>query len=391
MIQQSHSKKVAENDCPLKIAKNSESEKCHFRSASAQHAHKDPVINLPKPQLNRSSEDDLWTDEELFDNDSFIKATQDLFTREGFLSPKSVKVPMQTSTPMEPSKVGRYTFSLESPPLSGIASGSQFKHGTLVSSVEKVVKAVHRDQKAKVKVVAAVSKTLPFRNYHDEGATRSLAAGGTKPHPSEQCWQDTSPTLQGLHSRTSAGLHHFEPSTLQIVKPTLSSGHMLGKCQSSVAAQTFPTHSKSAQRPANFLTGLTCVTQPSLMQLGQNIHRSTGNVKNINTVRNDHQPSGRLLPQCTAKQTSIVQNTNVTDNSISDDLLAELAEPDELLDSQECLNGGIPASQSSTVILSGGSHGLCVMAREECQSNCSVTKCPDPQSTCPGMFSLHCN
>ena len=354
-----------ESDAPLKTTKNIESEKYHLRSTSALHAHANTGTNSPKPLLHRSDED-LWTDEELFDTDSFIKATQELFTREGMLSPKPVKQPVQTSTPVASSKASRYTFSLEPPTLSGIPRGSQCMHGALVSSVEKVVKAI---RKADVKVVSAAPKAAPLRSYCDRIATNVIAAGGAKPRSSERYRKDTAQTTKGCPVGQSKDVLRFTPKT---VAPNLSRSHAIAKCGSSTAAQTVSTCS----RP----------NRPSSLQFGRNIpgRNSAGKVNRVDNLNGDHRRSKKSPPARHYVQNSVPASVdckkapatvtlhsaveqqhncidlNFTDNSISDDLLAAVAEPDDLLDSQEYLLDdttacGTTVSQASTVILSGNS------------------------------------
>ena len=366
LIHQSQTKTAAESDTPLKTAKNAESEKYHLHSTSALNAYANPATNSPKLPLNRSDED-LWTDEEMFDNDSFIKATQELFTSEGMLSPKPVKQPVQTSTPVASSKAGRYTFSLEPPPLSGIPRASQCMHGALVSSVEKVVKAIRRDHK----VVSAAPKVVPLRSYCDRVATNVLTV---KPRPSERYRKDTAPITKGCSVGQSADVLRFTP-----VEPTLSRSHVIAKHDSSTAAQTV----SSCSRPANFTT---CPNRPTSLQFRQNVpgRNSTGNVTKPDNLNGDHRRSKKSSPARAYVQNSIQASVgckkapatialqsaveqqqncidlNFTDNSISDDLLAAVAEPDDLLDSQEYLLNdmkacGTSASQASTVILSGNS------------------------------------
>ena len=386
------------------------------RPAITQHTVNDSLVNSPRPQLNRS-EEDLWTDEELFDNDSFIKATQELFANEGFFGQTSVRQQARTSTPVA-AKVGRYTFSLEPPPLSGIASGSQFKHGTLVSSDEKVVKTVHGDHKTKVKVVAAAPKMLPFHCYHDKDSTSSLAAGRAKTRSYTQCRKNTVSTSHKLPDRATAHLHSLDTSTrvtTRTVQPVTLNGPGLTKCQSS-AAQSF---SKPACRPSSFMSSLTCVNQPSV-QSGRNCpgHYSARHVRTGDHLKGEHQPSKKQLPSGACKpnsvqvsvvdnkssltigglrrimddQPSIADDVNFTDMSLSDDLLAAVAEPDDLLDSQECLlNGtqtcGISASQASTLILSSERR---VTALGDCPQKGDVaskhTTHPDAQTKHPGMI-----
>ena len=307
----------------------------------------------------------------MFDNDSFIKATQELFTSEGMLSPKPVKQPVQTSTPVASSKGGRYTFSLEPPPLSGIPRASQCMHGALVSSVEKVVKAISRDHKAEVKVVSAAPKVVPLRSYCDRVATNVITV---KPRPSERYRKDTAPITKGCSVGQSADVLRFTP-----VEPTLSSSHVIAKCGSSTAAQTV----SSCSRPVNFTT---CPNRPTSLQFRQNIpgRNSTGNVTKPDNLNSDHRRSKKSSPARAYVQNSVQASVgckkapatialqsaveqqqncidlNFADNSISDDLLAAVAEPDDLLDSQEYLLNdmkacGTSASQASTVILSGNS------------------------------------
>ena len=392
---------------------NSDSEKRHVHPAVAQHTIDDTLVNSPRPQLNRS-EEDLWTDEELFDNDSFIKATQELFANEGFFGQASVRQQVRTSTPVA-AKVGRYTFSLEPPPLSGIASGSQLKHNTLVSSVEKVVKTVHGDHKTKMKVVASAPKIPPFHRYHDNDSTSSLTVGRAKTRSYTQCQKNTVSTSHKLPDRASAHLHSLDTSTCvttRTVQPVTSKGQGLTKCQSS-AAQSF---SNPAHRPSSFLPSLTYVNQPSSVPSGRNCpgHYSTGHVRIGDNLKGDRQPSKKQLPSGACKpnsvQVSVVDNkssstirrmmddqpniaddVNFTDMSLSDDLLAAVAEPDDLLDSQECLlNGtqtcGISASQASTLILSSERvtpHGGCPRKGDVASKH---TTHPDAQTKHPGMI-----
>ena len=388
---------------------NSESEK---RPAVAQHTVNDSLVNSPRPQLNRS-EEDLWTDEELFDNDSFIKATQELFANEGFFGQTSVRQQVRTSTPVA-AKVGRYTFSLEPPPLSGIASGSQFKHGTLMPSVEKVVKTVHADHKTKVKVAAAAPKMPPFHCYHAKDSTSSLTAGRATTRSYRQCQKNTVSTSHKLPDRASTHLHSLDTSTRVTTRtgqPVTANGQGLTKCQSS-AAQSF---SKPAHRPSSFMPSLTCVNQPSSVQSGRNC--PTTLVRNGDNLKGDHQPSKKQLPSGACKpnsvqvsvvdnkssstigghcrmvddQPSIADDVNFTDMSLSDDLLAAVAEPDDLLDSQECLlNGtqtcGISASQASTLILSSERRVTTGQCPQKGDVASKHTTHPDAQTKHPGMI-----
>ena len=82
---------------------------CHFKTNKV--LEKKSPLTVPESKVNVSSED-LWTDEELF-NDSFLQATQDLV--DDIKTPKGMKHKANAGTPEGtlPKKAGRFTFSLD--------------------------------------------------------------------------------------------------------------------------------------------------------------------------------------------------------------------------------------------------------------------------------------
>lgn len=214
-------------------------------------------LDTPKTHKLEKSVEDLWTDEELFDSDSFLIATQDLMTTAG--SPHNHKRKIDTTE--SNAKVARFSFRL--------------KHSTKVSS--------DTTKSSDWKVPAVPAKTahstttlpMPFKSYQkpqvpiDKNSKQNTTVTNKNMLKSKNCSvSSASANNNAIHTnlKAAASASLTASSAENSIKP----------CSTSITTQSHHT----AKVPSSRLP--------------------------INT-------------------------------SISDELLAALAEPDDILDSQECM------------------------------------------------------
>ena len=318
-------------------------------------AHSSPLHRAvaAKPQsplvgaTHNQSTDDLWTDEEFFENDSFLQVTQSIVDaarvtprhckRKSFESPESVL----------PVKTGRFTFALNTP----------VKPAPFTSIIQ-------------TEVVQEKSLSVPVKEDVSR-MTRSQTTGATLPDE---------PVKMPSSYRKEANPSKSHSIVVPQTKATTSKNYSvnLTTASNTVMSSTISTQTKTSA--SKFFN--TSIVAKEVKKVSPNkVHKAYGRSATMN-VRDRIQAAFKKAQNSPHKVVLVQHNTTtfdappatdktdnadlwdsdfdqaVEDTSITDDLLATLVEPDLLLESQafsdaiELTPPVVIASGSSTASLS---------------------------------------
>ena len=276
--------------------------------------------NNPPAAANQSCEE-LWTDEELFDDSLILQATQELFDSAPEDTPKA---PKRTRTGNSP-KPSRFTFSLKAPnaankpdavqpPAVAPSTNPALSHNSF---------GTRSAVPGKIGMNSATFKPQPVSSVPNSGLIHATTTNN---------YSNTGvPVKAGSTAAQPLGPRGSKPAADRN-KPAMSSSSSVVRPHSTLIAPSSTlstsTYSTSTALPPRSMSATvvsTATTKPATRSL-------TDNKPSLTASKSISSPVRRRLQVEPPIPSSPV--AGLGDTSISDDLLATLAAPDDLLDSQ---------------------------------------------------------
>lgn len=287
-------------------------------------------FETPKRCSSNVSVDEQWTDEELFEHDSFLLATQGIADLYKTPSPRNFKRRVATSTPVEK---GHKTRKLDISP-NAIDKGFEkelFKQPkpVAISSSEKCP-PIKQVKSGNDSYLASNNKVSKYNLFETSQHIPKL----NFPKYSES-------------SSVKNNYHRFVTENITSSVTVSLAGCTETKVNSSVRSSLFiaPTNFNPVHSIASTKSGTCLKTKDHESVRKKGLYQSPLSKKDSNSEINHVSPKFNSKDACSkTNSTAITSKSSDFDISISEELLACLAEPDEMLDTH-CHGAGYHTSE----------------------------------------------
>ena len=297
------------------------------------------IIETPKSHRLEKSADDLWTDDD-FDSDSFLAATQEMFT--------NVKTPPQTNG----KRRNEFENSLE----------PQTKNGRFNDGKETEVNV-------QWKVPNPPQPKPPFQSYQSHREPLKVSGNSN---------QETQETLSVKKVPTMTGKPFVKPASKD---PITSEPVSKPQSNSSTTSLSLANKSKAAaKRPVSLPVSSRSITSKTSSQSTQesnsidqktasSFSKSAAGITSSSV--NSNANSTKVIAPTSVKESALMED------AIPDELLAVLAEPyDDIFDSQPSLFDTTYQDNGSKDNIGGGDNKESLISKKDTESR--LNKVPQP-------------